>query len=422
MENAKRIFWNILLFISNPDYQDKQSWVQRLIKTISPSPLAHQHVLTGSRIPGGVLTILSYELNPYFGVLVFLMFALTDWADGKVARYKGENNGGFGAAFDAFSDKCFAIPILWYFGTKFSPNLFFISIILIEFFGYLIVFYCKKGQEDIFEHLLVGKYKFGLQIAAILMLFLANQYSPEWMWWPLFFNILFSTINVLAFFSVACKLDVNFIRFLPDFISAGNLISGIYSTILAGSNTKYACTLIVLGAAFDFFDGMMARKLRKTASSIGKIIDSVSDWVTFGIAPSYLVYQIGVPWWAALFYLVATSSRLVYYSTRPGKEGVFDGFPSTAAAILIACLSFFYQGIYLTEFVVFLGFFEIFFHLNWYHFKKFSKVPVKKRNGLLVVYGLGIITLGLPQSTFIFMLVYMALFYKPVADEIFFKE
>ena len=429
MEKVIRISWNVATFVTDQKYQWEQPWVRQVADKCK---ILHQHIWTGMRVPLAFATIyLDYLFgNPWLTLLSMLLTVLTDWIDGKVVLAKGQVGTRFGSIFDGIVDRICMISWFYYFGIYklgiIQPE-FFWSLVFVETFSYILLGFLEwgnfiKDDSNFYEHLKIGKIKFGIQVALGIILWLAYSFSPEWFWWPLIVNLILGISLILAIFAVGCKIDKEFMKFFPDFISAGNLFSGIYSIILAKSNLKYACTLIVLGAAFDFFDGMMARKLRKVASSVGKIIDSVSDWVTFGIAPGYLVYQAGVSIWAVIFYWVATTSRLIYYSSRPGKEGVFDGFPSTAAAILIACLSFFYQGEYLTAFVICMGILEISFLFNWYHFKKFSKVSAKKRNGLLAVYGLGIIALGLPQSTFIFMLVYLALFFQPVADKIFFNE
>ena len=82
------------------------------------------------------------------------------------------------------------------------------------------------------------------------------------------------------------------IRQIPNSITCCNLISGCMATGAAFEG-RYgeAFLLIIIGAVFDFFDGMSARLL-KVSSPIGKELDSLADVVTFGVAPSAMLFQL----------------------------------------------------------------------------------------------------------------------------------
>lgn len=78
---------------------------------------------------------------------------------------------------------------------------------------------------------------------------------------------------------------------IPNMITCCNLISGCIATYWAlQSRCDLALLFIVIGAVFDFFDGMSARLLH-VASPIGKELDSLADVVTFGVAPSAIVFS-----------------------------------------------------------------------------------------------------------------------------------
>ena len=82
------------------------------------------------------------------------------------------------------------------------------------------------------------------------------------------------------------------IRQIPTSITCCNLISGCMATGAAFyGNYSWAFLLIVIGAVFDFFDGMSARVL-KVSSPIGKELDSLADVVTFGVAPSAMIFHL----------------------------------------------------------------------------------------------------------------------------------
>ena len=75
-------------------------------------------------------------------------------------------------------------------------------------------------------------------------------------------------------------------KHIPNTLTSCNLISGCIATVFAlSANYNMALAFIVLGAVFDFFDGMSARLLG-VSSPIGKELDSLADDVTFGVAPS----------------------------------------------------------------------------------------------------------------------------------------
>src|SRR5574344_169230 len=84
-------------------------------------------------------------------------------------------------------------------------------------------------------------------------------------------------------------------RIIPNTLTSCNLISGcIAVTYALGGSPEIALTFIIVGAVFDFFDGMSARLL-KVSSPIGKELDSLADDVTFGVAPATIVFsELGV--------------------------------------------------------------------------------------------------------------------------------
>lgn len=80
-------------------------------------------------------------------------------------------------------------------------------------------------------------------------------------------------------------------RHIPNSITCCNLISGCIAIVYAlSSNAEMALLWIVIGAVFDFFDGMSARLLG-VSSPIGKELDSLADVVTFGVAPSMILFN-----------------------------------------------------------------------------------------------------------------------------------
>ena len=80
-----------------------------------------------------------------------------------------------------------------------------------------------------------------------------------------------------------------FIGFIPNLITMMSLIAGISSIKFSiQSDWSLAVLMIMLAAFFDFFDGWVARKLKKS-SQFGAELDSLSDFISFGFAPSLLI-------------------------------------------------------------------------------------------------------------------------------------
>jgi len=137
-------------------------------------------------------------------------------------------------------------------------------------------------------------------------------------------------------------------KYVPNFITLLSLSSG-FTSIRFSLNGEWeiAIYLILLATIFDFFDGWFARKL-KSGSNFGAELDSLSDFVSFGVAPSFLIYlwstySLGsLAWGATLFFVICSALRLarftadIYITSKPiDNNEYFVGVPSPVAAGLI---------------------------------------------------------------------------------------
>ncbi len=136
-----------------------------------------------------------------------------------------------------------------------------------------------------------------------------------------------------------------FSRYLPNTITILSLCCGLSSIRFSISNEwEIAIFLIIFAAIFDFFDGWVARKL-KGGSNFGAELDSLSDFISFGVAPSILIYFWSLSelkslgWSIALFFSVCSALRLarftadIYLTSKPiDSSTYFVGIPSPAAA------------------------------------------------------------------------------------------
>jgi CDP-diacylglycerol--serine O-phosphatidyltransferase len=129
------------------------------------------------------------------------------------------------------------------------------------------------------------------------------------------------------------------------------MFSGFYS-IIASFNSDYerAAWAIMIASVFDVLDGWVAR-ITHTTSKFGIEIDSLSDAISFGVAPGVLVYSwslqsFGKVGWLGAFFMVACAAlRLARFNVQMGSEEKkhFTGLPSPAAALMIATTVLAYQ-------------------------------------------------------------------------------
>ena len=129
---------------------------------------------------------------------------------------------------------------------------------------------------------------------------------------------------------------------VPNFFTLMNLLAGFFSLIqTAAGNLEAAAWLVVLAGFFDLLDGLMAR-LVGVSGEFGVELDSLSDVVSFGVAPSFLLYQFGLdqlgPMWGGLLASLPAlfgAVRLARFNSL-AEEGVkqteFVGLPIPAQA------------------------------------------------------------------------------------------
>lgn len=136
-------------------------------------------------------------------------------------------------------------------------------------------------------------------------------------------------------------------RQIPNIITCCNLISGCIATGAAFyGQYQWAVLMILIGATFDFFDGLTARFLG-VSSPIGKELDSLADVVTFGVAPSsilfYLFHEVHCPEmlmpcskflpYTAFLMAAFSAVRLAKFNLDTRQSTQFIGLPTPANAL-----------------------------------------------------------------------------------------
>lgn len=128
---------------------------------------------------------------------------------------------------------------------------------------------------------------------------------------------------------------------LANLLTFSNLMMGGFAIIfILQGELKVSLLLIFLAALFDRFDGKIARKL-KIESELGKQLDSMSDIISFGVAPALLLYQAIIHMYAVpgifftVFYIGCGAFRLARYNISE-NNGYYTGLPITAAGSILA--------------------------------------------------------------------------------------
>jgi len=147
---------------------------------------------------------------------------------------------------------------------------------------------------------------------------------------------------------------------VPNFFTMLNLFTGCIAILLTFYDPALAGLLILLAGVFDFVDGLAARLL-DAYSDFGRELDSLADIVSFGVAPSFILFNLfkmsfilknpgfslelstvhellilASSFLPALF----AGARLAKFNMSVNKDLVFSGLPSPAAGIFIASLGY----------------------------------------------------------------------------------
>ncbi|MFA5261689.1 MAG: CDP-diacylglycerol--serine O-phosphatidyltransferase [Candidatus Omnitrophota bacterium] len=171
---------------------------------------------------------------------------------------------------------------------------------------------------------------------------------------------------------------------IPNIITAGNMVCGLAAIALGVSGWPLlGGYLIFLGMILDFFDGKVAR-LTNAVSRFGAYLDSVTDIITFGIAPVVLVFVISPVKYRfviscfLIIYTVCGAYRLIRFTrdVQTKKGEMFTGMPIPAAAGVLMSYLLLYQHAHMPYSYVWMAFFLLgnsalmVSRLPYFHFAK----------------------------------------------------
>ena len=228
---------------------------------------------------------------------------------------------------------------------------------------------------------------------------------------------------------------------LPNILTLAGVCLGISSIKFAlDLNFKMAVIFIILAAILDALDGRIARLIKGT-SDFGKELDSLTDFVSFGIAPVFIIYfwelnNYGKLGWAVtLLYSVCCVLRLArfnltkYENGEAWKQNYFEGVPSPIGALLILSplvleLSDLDLFINTTYFVPIFTLIIAFLLISKVPTFSFKKIKIKPTLTVFILLGIGIFLVTLMFFTFetliVFSLIYI--FSIPISCYTYFRK
>ena len=299
--------------------------------------LLHPNSICYWRAAMAALGFILYFFTPYqsFAIFIFTFAAILDGVDGVVAR-KCNLMSTWGESLDPLCDKLTYLPPLIGFAYVGIISIELVwALVAIELFGQFfarqVLTWMKfSGAANNF-----GKIKAIICFGLVILCALLDKNHG-------FINIadeiLIASI-ILASASVVFKFIPN--RLYADILSTLNFCCGVTSLILTHHNFfAWAICIIIIGQLFDLFDGRMA--LKHGGTKYGPYLDDIADFVSFGLAPAYVIVQKGgsLAWFVGGAFVIGIAFRLIRFIAMDKKrtdlpDGIFNGLPSPAGALIV---------------------------------------------------------------------------------------
>jgi CDP-diacylglycerol--serine O-phosphatidyltransferase len=213
------------------------------------------------------------------------------------------------------------------------------------------------------------------------------------------------------------------IYLLPNLFTTSALFAGFYAIVQAmNGHFEYSAVAIFVAMVLDGIDGRVAR-MTHTQSPFGAEYDSLSDMVSFGVAPALVVYVWALQgmgklgWIAAFIFCASAALRLARFNTQldVADKRWFQGLPSPSAAAVVAglvwvCVEFEYKGAdlpWLAWGVTLFAGLSMVSNIPYYSFKEVNmrkSIPFVAL--LLIILGFALLTYKPPVVLFLFFVAY----------------
>jgi CDP-diacylglycerol--serine O-phosphatidyltransferase len=299
--------------------------------------LMHPNAICYWRAAMAAVGFILYFLTTYqsLAIFIFTFAAILDGADGVVAR--GCNLGSpFGEWLDPMSDKLTYLPPLVGFAYIGIISIELVwALVAIEFLGQFFARQLLKWMKFSGAANNFGKIKAIICFGLVILCALMDQNHG-------FINIADEVLIaciILSSASIVFKFIPN--RHYADILSTLNFCCGVTSLVLTYHHYfSWAICIIIIGQLFDLFDGRMA--LKHGGTKYGPYLDDIADFVSFGLAPAYVVVQKGgsIAWLIGCLYIIGVAFRLIRFIKVDKKrtdlpDGIFNGLPSPAGALIV---------------------------------------------------------------------------------------
>jgi len=311
-------------------------WAENLDRRIAAAvplppavvPLIKLFIITPLLVLGMYHPIPIISGRPWLLAILFLLYVLSDYLDEISAAQRGQEKS-FHRALSRLSDYPILLALAFFSFDVLAPSLIVMKVIVDLILITLYLLHRGAGKNRL---------RSGVNYATLIAMIFVSQslgrqlITPELVNRILVANILFHAITALYYLDVLQK------RFIADVLSGFNLLCGVFSMIFAyHGRLEFSLIFLMLGAAFDGFDGAAARKFGGT--SWGVYSDDVADAVNYGIAPGVALY-FSLPGIQGIvlgpFYIIFTLSRLVFFTLNKAESdpNYFSGVPSTMGGII----------------------------------------------------------------------------------------
>ena len=192
---------------------------------------------------------------------------------------------------------------------------------------------------------------------------------------------------------------------LPNMLTLIGVCIGLTSIRFAlDGRYEFAIIAIIIAAVIDGLDGRIARLIKGT-SKVGKELDSLTDMISFGVAPAFIMYfwklnELGrFGWLVCLIYVICVALRLARFNVNTGgepswRDNFFEGVPSPAGGILVLTPLIFSKSsieVFKIDYAIIVPIFFIvtsFLLISKFPSYSFKKIVIQRKATIFLLFGI----------------------------------
>ena len=192
---------------------------------------------------------------------------------------------------------------------------------------------------------------------------------------------------------------------LPNMLTLIGVCIGLTSIRFAlDGSYEFAIIAIIIAAVIDGLDGRIARLIKGT-SKVGKELDSLTDMISFGVAPAFIMYfwklnELGrFGWLVCLIYVICVALRLARFNVNTGgepswRDNFFEGVPSPAGGILVLTPLIFSMSsieVFKIDYAIIVPIFFIvtsFLLISKFPTYSFKKIVIQRKATIFLLFGI----------------------------------